>query len=119
VLLKLYIYGYLNRVQSSRRLEREALRNVDTTAASIEYIRAGKLRALAVTTATVLDRPLHRQIGWSRALENAIDIRSRAPEDVDLVSAKRHQAAFRDERTIAVDRGHAVLLCQPYDRTAM
>lgn len=27
-LLKLYIYGYLNRVQSSRRLEREALRNV-------------------------------------------------------------------------------------------
>ena len=29
VLLKLYIYGYLNRVQSSRRLEREAGRNVD------------------------------------------------------------------------------------------
>ncbi len=28
-LLKLYIYGYLNRVQSSRRLEREAGRNVD------------------------------------------------------------------------------------------
>ena len=28
VLLKLYIYGYLNRVQSSRRLEREAARNV-------------------------------------------------------------------------------------------
>jgi len=29
VLLKLYIYGYLNRVQSSRRLEREAGRNVE------------------------------------------------------------------------------------------
>jgi transposase len=29
VLLKLYIYGYLNRVQSSRRLEREARRNVE------------------------------------------------------------------------------------------
>ena len=29
MLLKLYIYGYLNRVQSSRRLEREALRNVE------------------------------------------------------------------------------------------
>lgn len=28
-LLKLYIYGYLNRVQSSRRLERESLRNVE------------------------------------------------------------------------------------------
>jgi transposase len=29
VLLKLYIYGYLNRVQSSRRLEREAGRNFE------------------------------------------------------------------------------------------
>src|SRR3974377_1576440 len=29
VLLKLYIYGYLNRVQSSRRLEREAGGNVE------------------------------------------------------------------------------------------
>ena len=29
VLLKLYIYGYLNRVQSSRRLEKEAQRNVE------------------------------------------------------------------------------------------
>jgi transposase len=29
VLLKLYIYGYLNRVQSRRRLEREARRNIE------------------------------------------------------------------------------------------
>src|SRR6202521_6370372 len=29
VLLKLYIYGYLNRIQSSRRLEKEAQRNVE------------------------------------------------------------------------------------------
>ena len=29
VLLKIYIYGYLNRVPSSRRLEREAQRNVE------------------------------------------------------------------------------------------
>ena len=29
VLLKIYIYGYLNRVQSSRRLERETQRNLE------------------------------------------------------------------------------------------
>lgn len=29
VVLKIYIYGYLNRIQSSRRLEREAQRNVE------------------------------------------------------------------------------------------
>jgi transposase len=29
ILLKLYIYGYLNRIQSSRRLEKECQRNVE------------------------------------------------------------------------------------------
>jgi transposase len=29
VLLKIYIYGYLNRIQSSRRLERECHRNLE------------------------------------------------------------------------------------------
>ena len=29
ILLKLYIYGYLNRIQSSRRLERQCQRNVE------------------------------------------------------------------------------------------
>lgn len=40
-LLKLYIYGYLNRVQSSRRLEREAQRNIE-----LMWLRSSLLRGL-------------------------------------------------------------------------
>src|SRR5215467_1297223 len=39
-LLKLYIYGYLNRIQSSRRLEREAKRNLEV----IWLVRRGRSR---------------------------------------------------------------------------
>ena len=39
ILLKIYIYGYLNRIQSSRRLEREAERNVD-----LMWLRASQQR---------------------------------------------------------------------------
>src|ERR1700716_4247955 len=38
VLLKLYIYGYLNRVQSSRRLERQALRNVEVILLTVRLV---------------------------------------------------------------------------------
>lgn len=36
VLLKICVYGYLNRIQSSRRLEREAQRNVEKLCTSLE-----------------------------------------------------------------------------------
>ncbi len=38
ILLKIYIYGYLNRIQSSRRLEREAQRNVELMSMAIQSI---------------------------------------------------------------------------------
>jgi transposase len=51
-LLKLYIYGYLNRVRSSRRLEREAHRNIElfretslmTPCGETPIFRAGRSR---------------------------------------------------------------------------
>lgn len=43
VLLKIYIYGYLNRIQSSRRLEREAGRNIE-----LMWLCARSLDGLAI-----------------------------------------------------------------------
>ena len=55
-LLKLYIYGYLNRVQSSRRLEREAGRNVEV---------------MWLTCRLVPDHALRRDAGHERRLKRA------------------------------------------------
>nr|WP_275671723.1 transposase [Pseudomonas arsenicoxydans] len=52
VLLKIYIYGYLNRIQSSRRLEREAERNVELMWLTGVWLRTSKpLPTFAKTTA--------------------------------------------------------------------
>src|SRR5215471_10902022 len=45
-LLKIYIYGYLNRVQSSRRLEREAQRSLDLFSEAIVAIDGSKFKAV-------------------------------------------------------------------------
>ena len=39
-LLKVFVYGYLNRVQSSRRLEREAGRNVELMCINLQAMAA-------------------------------------------------------------------------------
>ena len=41
-LLKIYLYGYLNRVQSSRRLEREAQRNVELMWLTVTWRRTSR-----------------------------------------------------------------------------
>src|SRR4029434_617362 len=80
VLLKLYIYGYLNRVQSSRRLEREARRHVEVmwlTARlvpdhkTIADFRKDKGQAIRQVCARFVD--LCRQMGLLTAASVAID----------------------------------------------
>ena len=61
-LLKIYIYGYLNRIQSSRRLEREAQRNVDFIhiAKRDEYRCPAGERAVWRMTRVENGRKMHR-----------------------------------------------------------
>src|SRR4029453_15311347 len=80
VLLKLYIYGYLNRVQSSRRLEREAVRNVEVMwllgrlvpdHKTIADFRKDNGKAIRQVCACFVD--LCRQMGLLAAASVAID----------------------------------------------
>jgi transposase len=51
VLLKLYLYGYLNKIRSSRKLERECMRNIE-----LQWL----LQSLAPNYHTIADfRKLH------------------------------------------------------------
>ncbi|HZA67481.1 MAG TPA: transposase, partial [Geminicoccaceae bacterium] len=77
VLLKLSIYGYLNRVQSSRRLEREAGRNVEVTRRlvpdhkTIADFRKNNGRAIREVCTRFIG--LCREIGLLAAASFAID----------------------------------------------
>ena len=73
VLLKLYIYGYLNRIQSSRRLEREAQRNVELIWLTGRLMPDFKTVANSATAVATDDlsigepRFLHRQLQFAAA----------------------------------------------------
>jgi transposase-like protein DUF772 len=57
-LLKIYLYGYLNRVQSSRRLERETQRNIELMwLGRLEEARETVTRLKAVVPSVVHMRP--------------------------------------------------------------
>src|SRR5262249_53876388 len=62
---------------------------------------------------------LRRKLGRVGTLQDAIDVRSRAPEDIRRFWPVRHQAAFLDELSIRIDRGDPVLRRRLYDQVAM
>ena len=77
-LLKIYLYGYLNRVQSSRRLEREARRNVELmwltgrlapdfkTIANFRRDNGAAIRAACAGSGAIVPLSLRPQFGSHR-----------------------------------------------------
>ncbi|MGY3647665.1 transposase [Bradyrhizobium sp. LM4.3] len=59
-LLRLYIYGYLNRVHSSRRLEREAGRNVEVSITRTGLSSKIQHPGIPATKSIARDQPLER-----------------------------------------------------------
>src|SRR5215813_15253169 len=66
-----------------------------------------------------LGRRLHRQIGRLLALENAIDVASRAPIQVYKVWPIGDQTAAGSKEAERIDRGQSVPGCKSYDQIAM
>ena len=70
VLLKLYIYGYLNRVQSSRRLEREAGRNIEVMWLTVRLVPDHKTIAdFRKDTGSAIRKVCARFVALCRVLE--------------------------------------------------
>ena len=61
------------------------------------HLEAEGLGGLEIDHQLVLGRRLHRKIGWLLALEDAIDIASRASVLVDKIGSIGDQAAVGDE----------------------
>src|SRR5499425_1798581 len=86
-LLKIYLYGYLNRVQSSRRLEREAQRNIELwlTGRDGSKFKAVNNRDKNYTVAKVIGRMEQVDASIARYLR-ALDQADR--EESDIAEAK-------------------------------
>ena len=63
-------------------------------------MQTDSLGRLEVDHQFVLGWRLHRQVGWLLALEDAIDVASRAPVRVDPIRPVGDQAAASDERAV-------------------
>ena len=73
IMLKIYVYGHLNRVQSSRRLERKTQRNVElmwlTGRLAPDFKTIADFRKWISDTGYA---PLHLHCGWDAKLANPL-----------------------------------------------
>jgi len=111
MLLKLYVYGYLNRVQSSRRLEREAGRNVEAMwltgrlapdHKTIADFRKGNGPAIRKVCAQFVE--LCRQIGLLATASVAIDgskFKAVNNRDRNFTEAKMQRRKDQIEKSVA------------------
>jgi transposase len=111
MLLKLYVYGYLNRVQSSRRLEREAGRNVEAMwltgrlapdHKTIADFRKGNGPAIRKVCAQFVE--LCRQIGLLATASVAIDgskFKAVNNRDRNFTKAKMQRRKDQIEKSVA------------------
>jgi transposase len=110
-LLKLYIYGYLNRVQSSRRLEREAGRNVEVMWLTCRLVPDHKTIAdfrkdngSAIKQVCVQFIELCRQMGLLTTASVAIDgskFKAVNTRDKNLTRGKVERRRARLEKSVA------------------
>ena len=90
--------------------------------ASEHRVRHGetkRLGRLEIDGQIVLVWRLHWQIGRLLALEDTIDVVSRAPILVDCIGPVGDQATTKDELAIRVDRGQSMLRCKRNDLIPM
>src|SRR6266702_4795932 len=81
--------------------------------------QAESLGGLEVDDQLVLDRRLHRKVGWLRTLEDEIDIASRAPKIIGQVNSVGQEAAEFSEETVRIDGRKMIASRQRCDLYAM
>ena len=115
VLLKLYIYGYLNRVQSSRRLEREAGRNLeviwllgrlvpdDKTIADFRKDNGPAIRKVCASSSSCAARWVCSRKRASRSTAASSKRSTIATANFTRAKIERRRAAARGERRAVSD----------------
>src|SRR5215831_6110707 len=71
-------------------------------------VESERLGSLEIDRQLVLVRRLHWQIGWLLALEDMVNVTSRAAVLIDNIGSIGDQPAAGDEETLPVDRGQLV-----------